>query len=79
MQVWSTIGVGVALAVLIIALFMMLRTDIAKLSTAVEEQGKRIGALRERMANLEGLLEGLREVISARSAAAHQPTIEEPS
>lgn len=71
MEVWSTIGVGVALAVLIIALFMMLRTDIAKLSTAVEEQGKRIGALRERMANLEGLLEGLREVISARSAAAH--------
>ena len=69
-EAWSTIGVGVTLAALIISLFMMLRTDIAKLNAALEDQGKQIGALRERMAHLEGLLEGLREAISGRRAAA---------
>ena len=69
-EAWSTIGVGVTLAVLIISLFLMLRTDIAKLNAALEDQGKQITALRERMAHLEGLLEGLREAISGRRAAA---------
>ena len=69
-EVSSTIGVGVVLAVLIITLFMMLRTDIAKLSTALEDQGRQIGALRERVAHLEELLEGLRDAISGRRTAA---------
>jgi hypothetical protein len=67
---WSTIGIGVTLAVLIISLFIMLRTDIAKLNAALKDQGKQIAALRERMAHLVGLLEGLREAISGRRAVA---------
>ncbi len=69
-EAWSTIGVGVTLAVLIISLFVTLRTDIAKLSANLEDQGRQIAALRERMAHLEGLLEGLREAVSGRRAAA---------
>lgn len=61
------------MAVLIISLFMMLRTDITKLNAALEDRGKQIAALRERMAHLQGLLEGLREAISGRRAAADQP------
>ena len=75
-EAWSTIGVGVTLAVLSIGLFMMLRTDIAKLNAALEAQGKQIAALRERMAHLEGLLEGLRGAISGRRASADQAIIE---
>lgn len=67
-EAWSTVGVGVTLAVLIISLFIMLRTDIAKLNAALKDQGKQIAALRERMAHLAGLLEGLREAVSGRRA-----------
>ena len=69
-EAWSTFGVGVTLAVLIISSFMMLRTDIAKLNATLEDHGKQIAALRERMAHLEGFLEGLREAITGRRAAA---------
>ena len=35
----------------------------------IDAQGKEIGQLRERMARLEGLLEGLREAITGKRAA----------
>ena len=72
-ETYTVLGTGIALAALNIGLFAWLRSD-------VREQGKQIldvrermhhleTELRERMAKLEGLLEGLRESITARRAA----------
>ena len=55
------LGVGVALAGLILNSTRGLRSEIAELRAEVAQ-------LRERMAHLEGLLEGLREAISGRRA-----------
>ena len=50
-----------------------LRQDMAQLETRLDERIGRlesqIGELRERMAHLEGLLEGLREAITGRATA----------
>ena len=58
----AIIAVGVAIAGLVLAGQRSLRQDIAGLRQDVVQ-------LRERMAHLEGLLEGLREAIGARPAA----------
>ena len=47
-----------------------LREDIGKLESRFDAMEKQFGELRERMAKLEGLLEGLREAISGRAAAS---------
>ena len=73
----AILAVGVALVGVILTSLKgtetRLREDMAKLESrldgkigAVESQ---IGELRERMAHLEGLLEGLREAITGRAAA----------
>ena len=66
--------VGVALAGVILASARWLRQDVARLESRLETQINalcvEIGKLRERMAHLEGLLEGLREAITGRVSAA---------
>ena len=59
----AILGVGVALAGVILTATRGLREDISDLRGEV-------GELRERMAHLEGLLEGLREAITGRGRAA---------
>lgn len=61
-EIWTIIGVGVALAGLILTGQRSIRKDIGELRTDLT-------ALRERMAHLEGLLEGLREAITHGRAA----------
>ena len=58
----AIIAVGVAIGGLVLAGQRALRQDIAGLRQDVLQ-------LRERMAHLEGLLEGLREAIGARPVA----------
>ena len=64
------IGGFVGLAALLVGLFAWLRQDIARLGERVSSLERGQTALRERMAKLEGLLEGLREAITGRSHAA---------
>ena len=71
------IGGFIGLASLIVGLFAWLRQDInrletrmgARLSEVETQMNTRSSELRERMAKLEGLLEGLRESITGRRAA----------
>ena len=80
-EIIAILGVGVALAGLILTSVRGLRQDmqvqigglrgeIAGLRGEVAEIRAEIGKLRERMAHLEGLLEGLREAISGRATAS---------
>ena len=66
------IGTGVALAALMTGLVAWLRADIRRmedrLSEDIKSLRKETSELRERMAHLEGLLDGLREAIVARAA-----------
>ena len=59
----AILGVGVTLAGMILTSSRGLRQDISDLCGEV-------GELRERMAHLEGLLEGLRESITGRAPAS---------
>lgn len=67
------IGTGIAIIVVNAALFAWLRSDIHAVRDRVAKLEERMTKLetelRERMAKLEGLLEGLRESISGRRAA----------
>ncbi len=80
----TIVSVGVGMAVLLVGLFAWLRSDMVKseerlrgeiagLSGEINDLRDRIdaqiGELRERMAHLEGLLEGLREAITGRVAS----------
>lgn len=80
----AIVAVGVALAGVILASSRGLRQDMARLEsrldvriTALESRQEarlnelrgEIGELRERVAKLEGLLEGLREAVTGRVAA----------
>ena len=80
-EIIAILGVGVALAGLILTSvrglrqdmqtqFGGLRGDIAGLRGEIAEIRAEIAQLRERMAHLEGLLEGLREAISGRATAS---------
>ena len=68
-EMWTIIGVGVALAGLIISGQRGLKSDIRTLATRVQAIEEGQAGLRERMAHLEGLLEGLREAITGHRAA----------
>ena len=46
-----------------------LREDTSQLGSRMDRIESQIGELRERMAHLEGLLEGLREAITRRNVA----------
>ncbi len=69
----AILTVGVGLAVLLVGLFAWLRTDMAKLESRLRDDIKqladRVGRLEYGQAKLEGLLEGLREAITGRTAA----------
>ena len=72
-EAFTGIGTGIAIIVVNVTLFAWLRSDIHAVGDRVvkleERMTKLETELRERMAKLEGLLEGLRESISGRSAA----------
>lgn len=72
-EMWTIIGVGIALASLILAGQRSLRNELSDVRKHVGEQiaelRNDVSGLRERMAHLEGLLEGLREAIAHNRAA----------
>ena len=72
-EAFSIIGTGIAIIVVNTALFAWLRSDIHSLRDRVVKLDERMTKLetelRERIAKVEGLLEGLRESISGRRAA----------
>ena len=71
-EVIAIIAVGITLAGLNLTTFRSLRaemrSEIGSLRKEIAGIGAEITALRERMAHLEGLLEGLREAITRRVA-----------
>lgn len=64
------IGGFVGLAALLVGLFAWLRQDIVRLGERVSALERGQTELRERMAKLESLLEGLREAITGRIRSA---------
>ena len=79
-EAWTVIGTGVVILIAIAAFSRQLRSEISELRgelNGLREQmsdqmngiHSEIGRLRERMAKLEGLLEGLREAITGRKVA----------
>ncbi len=68
-EIIAILGVGVAIAGLILTSNHALRGEIAGLRGEIAEIRVELAQLRERMAHLEGLLEGLREAISGRAAS----------
>ena len=72
-EIWTMIGLSLALAGLILAQYRFTRQNInrveEKLEKKIEAIREEISTLRECMAKLEGLLEGLREAITGRRAA----------
>ena len=79
-EAWTVIGTGVVILIAIAASNRQLRSEMnalrdemykfhEQLSDRVNGIHVEIGRLRERMAKLEGLLEGLREAISGHKAA----------
>ena len=75
--VWSIVGATITILIAVGAAFRSLRMEIREqrkeLGERIDSQGKELGErindLRERMAKLEGLLEGLRESITGKRAA----------
>ena len=69
----AILSTGIALAILMIGLFTWLRADVQKVDeriTRLDECVTRLEVeMRERMAKLEGLLEGLRAAITGKHAA----------
>ena len=65
-EAWTVIGTGVVILIAIAASSRQLRSD---LRTELNQVHAEIGQLRERMAKLEGLLEGLREAITGRKVS----------
>ena len=63
---WTVVGAAIAILVAIGTSFRSLRDELRVQGKETSEQ---ISQLRERMAHLEGLLEGLREAITGRRAA----------
>ena len=61
-EAWTVIGTGVVILIAIATSNRQLRSEMNSL------RGE-IGQLLERMAKLEGLLEGLREAVTGRKAA----------
>ena len=68
-EAWTVIGTGVVILIAIAASNRQLRSEVNGLRGEIREIHGEIGRLRERMAKLEGLLEGLREAITGRKAA----------
>ena len=62
--------VGIGLSGLMVGMFAWLRQDIRRMDDRIASFDRGQAELRERMAKLEGLLEGLREVVTGRRAAS---------
>ena len=75
MDATALTGVGAAIAILVAlgASFRTLRDEMRTqgndLRKRIDAQSEQMGLLRERMAHLEGLLEGLREAITGKRVA----------
>ena len=73
LEAWTVIGTGVVILVAIAASNRQLRGEINELrdhmTNRMDGMQAEIGRLRERMAKIEGLLEGLREAITGRKVA----------
>ena len=77
LEIWTMIGIGVAIVALILTqtchsnrlIHDRLQSMETHMNDGFQSMETQIVALRERMAHLEGLLEGLREAISGRRAA----------
>ena len=76
-EAWTVIGTGVVILIAIAASNRQLRSEMSALRSELRGEMNglhdrmngiqvEIGRLRERMAKLEGLLEGLREAITGR-------------
>ena len=63
---WTVVGMGVTILIAMGASFQKLRDRI---DAQAKETSEQMAHLRERMAKLEGLLEGLREAITGKRAA----------
>ena len=72
-EIWTIIGVGVALGALILGGNRQLNGQINRVEDGLNSRIERVEVgqmeLRERMAHLEGLLEGLRDAIARHRAA----------
>ena len=72
-EAWTVIGTGVAILIAIVASNRQLRSEMKEFREEfrgeLNQVHGEIGRLRERMAKIEGLLEGLREAVSGRKAA----------
>ena len=77
-EIMTIVMVGVALAGVILASTRGVRQDMARLGSRLDgkiaalesSMNTQLGELRERMAHLEGLLEGLREALTGRVRAS---------
>ncbi len=68
-EAWTVIGTGVVILIAIATSNRQLRGEMNGLRGEMNRVHAEIGGLRERMAKLEGLLEGLREAITGRKVA----------
>ena len=67
-EAWTVIGTGIVILAAIAASNRQVRGEMNDMRGELKEVHTELGRLRERMAKLEGLLEGLREAITARRA-----------
>lgn len=58
-----------AVAAVLLGVWAIVARYDARMRDRIDAQSREIGQLRERMAKLEGLLEGLREAITGKRAA----------
>ena len=79
-EAWTVIGTGVVILIAIAAISRQLRGEMNvlrgemnalrdQMTDRMDGMQAEIGRLRERMAKIEGLLEGLREAIAGRKVA----------
>ena len=72
-EAWTVIGTGVVILIAIAASNRQLRGEMNALRDQMTDRMNgmhaEIGRLRERMAKIEGLLEGLREAITGKRVA----------
>lgn len=70
---WTIIGTGIVILIAIATSNHRLRAEMKDLRTEVKNLHERMTrletGLRERMAKVEGLLEGLREAVTSRKVA----------
>ena len=66
---WTVVGAAIAILVAIGASFRSLRDEMRAQGKRIDAVGEQMGVLRERMAHLGGLLEGLREAIIGKRVA----------